>query len=112
MTYGEAPPEPDFSLPEEAKNLVMYTALDIGGAMVMFCDLPPDACLTLGNQINPVFSSTDVKEVQNVFARLAEGGTIEMPLAKTFFSPLYGMVTDKYGITWQIDAETGEAKDS
>ncbi|MED3816005.1 VOC family protein, partial [Priestia megaterium] len=39
---------------------------------------------------------------KEVFEKLKEGGQIEMPLQETFWSPSYGQVTDKFGVTWQI----------
>jgi PhnB protein len=46
--------------------------------------------------------SEDKAELKRIFAALADGGEIEMPLVKTFFSELFGMVTDRFGILWQI----------
>lgn len=109
MTYGDAPPDPagEWLPTEETKGLIMYTGLDIGGTEVMFCDVPSSEGYIPGNNISPVVSSTDMEEVRTLFARLSEGGTVDMPLAETFWSGLYGMVTDKFGITWQIDHDDG-----
>ena len=43
-------------------------------------------------------------EVDRVFAALSEGGKITMPLAKTFFAKKFGMVTDRFGVSWMIIA--------
>jgi len=42
------------------------------------------------------------EEGRRAFAALSEGGQVEMPLSKTFFSPLFGMVTDRFGVTWMV----------
>ena len=44
----------------------------------------------------------DEAEVQRRFDALADGGQVQMPLAKTFFSPLFGMVTDRFGVSWNV----------
>ena len=41
-------------------------------------------------------------EADRLFASLAEGGKVQMPLAKTFFSPRFGMVADRFGVSWMI----------
>jgi PhnB protein len=41
-------------------------------------------------------------EAKRMFAALADGGQVQMPLAKTFFSPCFGMVADRFGVSWMI----------
>jgi PhnB protein len=41
-------------------------------------------------------------DAKRLFAALSEGGEVRMPLAKTFFSPLFGMVADRFGVSWMI----------
>ena len=48
----------------------------------------------------------DVAEAERVFKRLAEGGSVEMPLADMFWGAKFGMLTDKYGIDWMINCQT------
>jgi PhnB protein len=44
-------------------------------------------------------------EAERIFAGLSEGGSVMMPLAETFFSQRFGMLTDKYGIPWMVNCE-------
>jgi PhnB protein len=44
----------------------------------------------------------DEAEAERLFAILADGGQVQMPLAKTFFSPRFGMVADRFGVSWMI----------
>ncbi len=104
MTYGDAPPSPDFEVAESDKNLVMYAAIEVAGGTPMFCDVPSGMPLIKGNTVSPTLGIEDIAEIDRIFAALAEGGTIDAPLAKTFWSAYYGMVTDKHGITWQLTA--------
>lgn len=47
-------------------------------------------------------TATDEAQAQRMFAALADGGQVEMPLMKTFWSPLFGMVHDRFGVSWMI----------
>jgi PhnB protein len=109
MTFGETPQDPNYPLPEEAKNLVMHTRLTISGSNVMFSDVFPGMPYIAGNNITLALISTDIDEMKAWFNKLAESGTIGMELQETFWSKLYGQVTDKFGIGWQFNYGTGES---
>jgi len=102
MTYGEAPPDPNYTVSETDKDRIMYAGIDFENMHAMFMDLPSNAPFIKGNNINPTLSMEDKEEVTRLFNELKEGGKVEMELQKAFFSELYGMVTDKFGISWQI----------
>lgn len=108
MTFGEAPPNPEFTLPEEAKNLVMHTRLNISGSNVMFSDVFPGSPFIKGNNISLAVVSKDLEEVKTVFNKLKEGGIVGMDLQETFWSKCYGQLTDKFGIDWQLNFDDGE----
>lgn len=109
MTFGETPQDPNYPLPEEAKNLVMHTRLNISGSNVMFSDVFPGMPFVQGNNITLALISTDIDEMKSWFNKLQEGGSIGMELQETFWSKLYGQVTDKFGIGWQFNYGTGES---
>lgn len=108
MTYGDTPPNPDFALPEEAKNLVLHTQININGSNVMFSDVFPGTPFVVGNNINIVIVSKDIDEIKSIFNNLKEGGTVNMDLQETFWSKCYGNLTDKFGIGWQFNYDNGE----
>ncbi|KAA0966906.1 VOC family protein [Sporosarcina sp. ANT_H38] len=108
MTFGDSPPNPEYPLPEEAKNLVMHTRLNISGSNIMFSDVFPGMRFIEGNNISLAFVSTDQDEVKSVFSRLKEGGNVGMELQDTFWSKSYGQITDKFGIEWQLNYDDGE----
>ncbi|WP_163100070.1 VOC family protein [Peribacillus alkalitolerans] len=108
MTFGENPPNPEYPLPEEAKNLVMHTRLNIDGSNVMFSDTFPGMPFIEGNNVTLALISKDIEFLTSVFNQLKEGGKIGMELQETFWSKLYGQVTDKFGIHWQINFDNGE----
>ncbi|AXN41430.1 VOC family protein [Peribacillus butanolivorans] len=108
MTFGETPPNPEFPLPDEAKNLVMHTRLNIEGSNVMFSDVFPGMPFVEGNNISLAVVNKNMDEIKSFFNKLKEGGTVVMDLQETFWSKLYGQVTDKFGIIWQLNYDTGE----
>jgi PhnB protein len=99
MTYGEAPP--GSPVPEGAKDLIMHTAMQLGSIILMGCDAPPGREQALGG-FQIALTLKDESEVRRIFAELGEGGSIEMPMGPTFWTPLFGMVTDRYGVGWMV----------
>jgi PhnB protein len=108
MTFGDAPPDPNYTLPEEEKDLVLNAMINIKGSTVMFSDTPDDMPFIAGNNINLVISSKDMDEVKVLFNKLKEGGNIVMDLQETFWSKCYGFLIDKYGIGWMLSYDDGQ----
>lgn len=105
MTFGEAPPNPEFALPEEAKDLVLHTRLNIDGSNVMFSDTFPGSPVNVGNNVSLAFVNKDIDLIKNVFDKLKQGGTVAMDLQETFWSKSYGSLRDQFGIEWQVSHE-------
>ena len=105
MYFREMPPNPDFELPEEALDLVLHTSLVIHDTTVMFSDIFPGMPFIVGNNISLTVLSNDMNEVESLFAKLKEEGSVEMELQETFWSKCYGSLTDKFGIVWQFSYE-------
>lgn len=105
--YGEMPAEPGQEIPEEMKDLVMHTSLDIHGSAVMFSDNMMGSPVVVGKNINVIVQSEDLEEMTSEFNRLAQDGKIVMEMQKTFWSEGYGVVEDKYGIVWQFSHDDG-----
>ena len=111
MTYSDAPPDPDYATPEADRNRIMYCQVPIFGHNVMFSDCPSGMEFIQGNNICPTLGTGDKDEIRRLFAALAEGGEEDMELQQTFWSELYGMVTDKYGVTWQLSYAAEQSTD-
>jgi PhnB protein len=83
---------------------IMHARLDIGGAAVLLSD-----GMCNGEQKFDGFSlsytAADPEEAARRFNALADGGQIRMPLDKTFFSPCFGIVADKFGVGWMVYVE-------
>ena len=108
MTFGEMPPNPEYPLPEEAKDLVMHSRLNISGSNVMFSDVFPGMPFIEGNNITLAIVSKDLEEITSAFSKLKEGGKVVMELQETDWSKSYGQLTDKFGIIWQFNYDSGE----
>jgi PhnB protein len=103
MAFGDSPPEPGFEVPEEMKDLVMHTSLNIHGSEVMFSDAMAGSPTVFGTNVNLTVVSEDLEKLTEDFDKLAEEGNVIMPLQKTFWSAAYGVLKDKYGIMWQFN---------
>jgi PhnB protein len=100
--YGGTPMAGD--APPGWADKIMHGNLTVAGQAIMGADLVPGHYqapqgFSLSLQI-PV-----VAEAERVFAALAEGGTVRMPLEKTFWAERFGMLVDRFGIPWQINCE-------
>jgi PhnB protein len=105
MRFKEMPePHPPGSIPPGAENKVMHACLRIGDTSVMASD---GHCAGRPNfqGFALSFTASDVAEAERAFAALADGGKVNMPLTKTFFSPRFGMVADRFGVPWMIVVE-------
>jgi len=102
VTYGDAPGDPDNPLPEGYADKIIHTTMNLGGISVMLSDGFPGWEAEIGNHIGLVVNATDADEAKRIFDALQEGGQVFMPLGKTFFSEAYGMLTDRFGVLWNI----------
>jgi PhnB protein len=99
MKFADAPE--GVPVPPDMKDKVMHMAMPLGGVMLMGCDAPPDRATPMGGfQISA--SVTEEAEAKRIYAALSEGGSVQMPLMKTFWSPLFGICTDKFGVAWMV----------
>ncbi|MFC4098898.1 VOC family protein [Paenibacillus xanthanilyticus] len=105
QTFGEMPDNPEFPLPPEAKNRVSHATLKIGESEVMFSDTFPGQPHQIGTQVTICLTVGDKELATRYFNALQDGGNVNMPLQETFFSPAYGIVVDKFGVTFQVFAE-------
>jgi PhnB protein len=94
------PPAPGM-VPPGSGDKIMHLCMRIGDANVMASD---GHCTGQTNfqGFSLSLTAADENDAKRKFAALAEGGQIQMPLAKTFWSPCFGMVADRFGVAWMV----------
>lgn len=105
-TYGGSPIE-EMGHPDA----IMHATLNIGGSHVMFCDDFQSPDFTTGGNISLAIGLNDVEKAKEYFANLSEGGTVIMPLDKTFWAEAFGMLTDKFGVKWMVNCDAPHEAD-
>ncbi|WP_301173521.1 VOC family protein [Brevibacillus nitrificans] len=105
QTFGEMPSNPEYPLPEAARDRVGHATIKIGESELMFSDTFPGQPVQIGNQVTICLSTDSAEKSKQLFEALQEGGSVVMPLQETHFSPGYGIVTDKFGVSFQIYTE-------
>jgi len=103
MRFKDCPePPPAGMITPGSENKVMHASLRIGETTVMMSD---GRCTgkTNFNGFCLSVSVANPAEADRVFAALGDGGQVQMPLVKTFFSPRFGMLTDRFGIAWMVN---------
>lgn len=104
LSYADAH---NVTAPEEADQIMWGQVASEAGFRVMAYDVPSHTAYDPGTI--PVFVSaraTDADELGRYWSALVDGATVIVPLAPAAWSPLYGMVRDRFGVTWVMDLET------
>ncbi len=109
LRFKDSPEPPPPGCGPSDNNKVMHAQFRVGDTVLMAADGRGSGKPTFQG-ISLALTLPSEAEVDRAFNALAEGGQVQMPLAKTFFSPRFGMVTDRYGIMWMILAEAAPQK--
>jgi PhnB protein len=102
ITYGQMPVS-DEPVPPSHADRVMHAYLVHPDFTIMAGDTPPGVPHTEMQGIMLALTYPTAEEGRRVFAALAEGGTITMPLGETFWAEAFGMVTDRFGTSWGVN---------
>jgi len=101
MRFRESPePMPPGSIPAGFENKVMHASFRIGGSRLMASDGNAEGAKFEGFSLSIAVPSE--AEADRIFAALAQGGKVGTPLAKTFWAPKFGMLTDRFGVGWMV----------
>ncbi|MDR6225071.1 VOC family protein [Desmospora profundinema] len=110
QTFAEMPENPEFRIPDDAKDRVLHAHLKVGNTDLMISDTCPQRqTYSIGSQVTIAITISDLEKSKQVFNRLKEGGQVVMSLQETFWSPLYGQVTDKFGVTWHVSTHVTDS---
>ena len=87
-----------------ADDLIMHSMLEAdNGITFMGSDTPPDMPLSEGSRISMALNGDNTGELTGYFEKLAQGGTVKMPLAQAPWGDSFGMLTDRFGIDWMVN---------
>jgi PhnB protein len=105
MRYSESPePLPPGAVPAGWEDKVMHASLRVGDSTLMASDGRGEG-ETPFRGFSLSVAVADAGQAERLFATLSEGGQVQMPLGRTFWSPCFGMVADRYGVSWTVSAE-------
>jgi len=108
MRFKENPPPPD-KVPPNWDNKVMHSCFKIGETEIMASD-GDCADKTAFGGVRLSIQVKNEAEAARAFGGLSKGGEVKMPLAKTFFSPSFGMVADRFGVSWMVYVAPAQSK--
>jgi PhnB protein len=101
MRFKDSPEPSQMELPPGSENKVMHSSFRIGDSRVMasdgMCQGKPSF-----QGVSLSITAADLAEAERLFGALAEGGQVQQPLIQTFFSPGFGMVADRFGVSWMV----------
>ena len=95
------PPTKDCGVPPGMENKIMHSSLTIGDSMVMLSDGHAKNQPKFEGVSLAMATATDA-DAKRIFEGLSQGGKVTMPMTKTFFSSNFGMLVDKFGISWMV----------
>jgi len=101
MRYNECPDQPPPGMLQAGfEKKVMHASFRVRGVPLMASDGCDDRSNFEGFRLSLIVPTE--AEAQRAFDALADGGSVQMPLTKTFWSPCFGMVTDRFGLGWMV----------
>ncbi len=108
QTFADGPAE---MFGNEPQDRIMHTTLRIGETMLMGSDHPENCGTppTSGRNFSISYRPESQQESDRIFALLADGGTVDMPLQVTFWGSYFGQCTDKFGIQWMFNCPVESA---
>lgn len=108
LHFNESPdPVPPGMIAPGFESKVMHASLRIGDSVVMASD--GSNADEKSSNVSLSISCSNNAEVDKTFAALSDGGEVMMPPGKTFWSPYFGMVKDRFGIGWMVGVEAPDA---
>ncbi|MGE8068639.1 VOC family protein [Pseudomonas sp. NPDC089569] len=103
MTFGETPAGEH--VPKDLHNLIIHTRLAVGDQVIMGSDTTPDRPVDEMSGCSISLNVDSITEAERVFGALAAGGQVQMPLEATFWATRFGMLIDRFGVSWMVNCE-------
>lgn len=101
QTFGAGPGAAEGTMPEAFKDRIAHSELKIGEAQLMVADTEPGKSTREGDLLTICITTPDAERATRLYHALGDGGEVIVPLGVFHFSPAYGVVKDKFGVTFQ-----------
>jgi PhnB protein len=110
MRNKESPePTPPGMLPPNSENKIMHASFRVGDTLIMASDGRCQGKASFQG-FSLALTAKSEAEAEKLFGALANGGQVQMPLTKTFFSPKFGMLNDRFGVAWMVLVDDGSRR--
>ena len=104
ITHMQTFEEAHMQVDDQVKNHIVHAEMRAGDILLMASDGGMTGFVSqVGNNVNLNVNLTDPAEQDKIFAALAVGGKVTMPLQDTFWGARYGMLTDRFGVNWMLN---------
>ena len=102
MRFKDNPePPPPGTMPPGMENKIMHASVRIGETITGMTDGHCQGASKFSGITLSIVTKSEA-EAEKVFAAVSDGGKVNMPLTKTFFSPRFGMLNDRFGVSWMV----------
>ena len=110
VKFKDFPQDPNYPLPENELNMIMESSVEFAGGKIMMSDILPSMKsvtgeLVKGNNLLISIVNDDKQALENYFSNLSVGGYVIMPLSNTPWSSCFGMLIDKFGVSWKFNSD-------
>lgn len=110
VKFKDFPQDPNYPLPDHELQMIMESSIEFAGGKIMLSDLLPSMKRITGEWVkgNNVLISLvidDAQKLEDYFHRLSVGGKVIMPISSTPWSSCFGMLVDKFGVTWKFNRD-------
>ena len=103
LAYADTPMAKE--VPAEWRETIVHATLSFDGSELAGSDVQSDH-YRRPQGFSVLVDVEGVEEARRIFTALAEGGSVEMPMQETFWSPAFGVLTDRFGIPWEINGKS------
>lgn len=100
MRYGDLPPDPNFTVTDDEKELILHSLLEVDGVQIMCAD-NREGCV-MGDNMYVSVTTQDEVRMRAAWDTLKQGGKVYMKLAPSFFAKAHGSLRDRFGINWMF----------
>ncbi len=108
MRFRESPKPSKMPLPSGSDDKIMHADFKVGGTQLLTSDgLCSGKSRLAGTSL--ALEAAAAASAERLFKALVEGGDVQLPIGKTFFSPAFGAITDRFGLTWMVMAAPSDA---